>query len=109
MATTSKSTPVHKRGDNFTPATTLNAEMLKRHKLKAGSTQDSAQRYVAFRNDKTVKRFARMFSTYRLLSHGVTTNHRLAAPLRSMAHYFAIPMAKAERETAPVQVSNPAV
>jgi hypothetical protein len=47
-----------------------------------------------------------MFSTYRLLCHGVTTPHRLASPLRSMAHYFAIPLTRGEsnerREVAPV-------
>ena len=85
-----------KKGDKFTPKTTLNPEMLARHKLR-GNTVDS-QRYIAFRSDKTVRDFSRMFSTYRLLVHGVTTRHRLASPIRNMAHYFSIPLSKSDSD-----------
>ena len=91
MATTTNTT--NDRGNNITPALTLTQNMLLKHKLRGNTV--GAQRYVAFRNDKKVRHFSRMFSTYRLLSHGVTAP-RLAAPLRSMAHYFAIPMTKTD-------------
>ena len=90
--TSSTASAATKKGDKFTPKTTLNADMLRKHKLR-GNTEN-AQRYVAFRAEKQVKHFSRMFSNYRVLVHGVTTNHRLASPLRSMAHYFSIPMTK---------------
>jgi len=97
-----------KQGDNRTPKTTLNADMLAKHKLR-GNTED-AQRYIAFRADKRVRDFSRAFSNYRLLVHGVTTGHRLAAPLRSMSHYFSIPLTRGEsnerRETAPVAAAS---
>jgi hypothetical protein len=83
-----------KQGDKFTPKTTLNADMLAKHKLRGNSVDP--QRYISFRNDKKVRDFSRMISTYRVLCHGVVTNHRLASPLRSMAHYFAIPITRGE-------------
>ncbi len=93
MANTTDTTT---KGSNITRPTTLSPEMLARHKLKGNSVD--AQRYKSFRNEAKVKQFSRMVSTYRLLNHGVTTNHRLASPLRSMCHFFAIPMSKMDSD-----------
>lgn len=84
------------KGSNITRPTTLSPEMLSRHKLK-GNIVDG-QRYKSFRNEKKVQEFSRMISTYRVLVHGVTTEHRLASPLRSMCHYFAIPMSRMDSD-----------
>ena len=84
------------KGNNFTPVLTLPSDMLARHKLKGGNIV-GAQRYKAFRADKKVRDFSRLFHTYRTYVHGGVPS-RNCAIVRSMAHYFCIPMSKMDSE-----------
>lgn len=84
------------KGSNITTPLTLAPDMLAKHKLKGGNIV-GAQRYKSFRADKRVRDFSRMFNTYRTYVHGVTAS-RNCAPLRSMAHYFCIPMSKMDSD-----------
>jgi len=95
---------VKKKGNPFTPATTMPPDLLKRHKLP-GNTVD-AVRYVAFRNDKVVRNLTKLMIEYRARVHGVYVKQRLASPLRSACHYFAIPLTRGESNEARQTVSN---
>ena len=84
------------RDSNRQPKTTLSKEKLARYKLR-GNDVLTAQRYVAFRNEKKVRDMSRLVNTHRTYVHGVLPA-RNCSPLRSMCHYFCIPMSKMDSD-----------
>jgi hypothetical protein len=84
------------RGSNKQPKGTMPADMLVRYKLKE-NLKDST-RFVS-RNSSVVKKFSRMISTYRVYVHGAQST-KLPACLRSTAHYFSVPLTRADSDNA---------
>jgi hypothetical protein len=80
---------------NITSFGTLPKDMLARYSL-TGNVKNS-ERSVSFRNDKTVRRFTRMVSIYRVLVHK-SKSISLPSPLKSTVHYFAVPMSRADSD-----------
>ena len=84
------------RDENHQPKTTLSKEKLAQYKLR-GNDVLTARRYVAFRSEKRVRDMSRLVNTYRTYVHGVVVAKN-CSPLRSLCHYFCIPMSKMDSD-----------
>jgi hypothetical protein len=73
---------------------TMPADKLALYKLQGNTLKNDAVRYIS--NDtKSVAQRVRAIGTYRMLVHGVTTA-KVPSCLTNIAHYFLIPMSRAE-------------
>lgn len=84
------------RDNNLQPKTTLSKEKLAQYKLRRNDVL-TARQYIAFRAEKRVRDMSRLVNTYRTYVHGVI-RAKNCAPLRSLAHYFCIPMSKMDSD-----------
>ena len=73
---------------------TMPADKLSLYKLQGNTLKNDAVRYIS-RDSKSVAKAVRAISTYRMLVHGVAT-HKVPSCLTNIAHYFLIPMSRAE-------------
>lgn len=73
---------------------TLPADKLSLYKLQGNTLKNDTVRYIS-RDTKSVAQRVRAISTYRMIVHGVTT-HKVPSCLTNIAHYFLIPMSRAE-------------
>ena len=86
----SDSTP-HHSGSNRTPRGTMTKDMMKRHKLPFNIVTDlnrADRLYHERGGNRVVKKSVQLFTTYRVLVHGVT-ERRLARSLVETAQFFA--------------------
>ena len=84
------------RDSNRQAPNTLSKEKLAIYKIR-GNDVLTGVRYKAFRNEKKVRDMSRMVNTYRTYVHGVVRG-RNCGPMRSLAHYFCIPMSKMDSD-----------
>ena len=82
-----------KKGSNKTSKGTMPADKLVRFKLKGNISSDR----VVSRNTKLVKKFAESIKHYRQSAHGVNES-RLPSCFRMSAHYFTIPLTRADSD-----------
>lgn len=95
MATNTKSNNNNKKNSNKSPVGTMPKDMITRFKLHGNFEADRPK--ANSRNSKVVRKFSRMISTYRMKVHGVAET-KLPSQLRQVAHYFAIPMSRADSD-----------
>jgi hypothetical protein len=93
MATIQKTSHVIK-GFATTCYGTMPKDKLALYKLQGNTLNNDTVRYI-YRNSKTVAQRVRAIGTYRMLVHGVTTA-KVPSCLTNIAHYFLIPMSRAE-------------
>jgi hypothetical protein len=93
MATIQKTSHISKGFANSCYGT-MPADKLALYKISGNTLKNDAVRYI-YRDTKSVAQRVRAISTYRLLVHGVTT-HKVPSCLTNIAHYFLIPMSRAE-------------
>lgn len=92
MAKTNTSN-TEKKNSNRQPSGTMPKDKLARHKLKGNISY--TERVVS--GGKRVKKFAESIKHYRQFVHGVN-EPSLASSLRQTAHYFSIPMSRADSD-----------
>jgi len=73
---------------------TMPADKLALYKLKGNTLKNDTVRYIC-RDTKSVAQRVRAIGTYRMIVHGVTTA-KVPSCLTNIAHYFLIPMSRAE-------------
>jgi len=73
---------------------TMPADKLSLYKLQGNTLKNDTVRYIS-RDTKSVAQRVRAIGTYRMLVHGVTTP-KVPSCLTNIAHYFLIPMSRAE-------------
>ena len=83
------------KGTAFTPKGTMQKDKLARFGLVGNSP--FATDYKAYRAERTVRKLCKMISTYRQNVCGVN-ERKLPVALVYIAHYFAIPMTKADSD-----------
>lgn len=85
------------RGSNKQPVGTMSKEKIARFKLH-GNFADNRPKVIS-RNTKKVAQSIRQLTTYRMYVHGVAET-KLPSQLRQTAHYFLIPMSRADSDNA---------
>ena len=93
MATINKTSHPSK-GFNNSCYGTMPADKLALYKLQGNTLENDTVRYIS-RDARSVARMVRAIARYRMLVHGVTTS-KVPSCLTNTAHYFLIPMARAE-------------
>jgi len=73
---------------------TMPADKLALYKLQGNTLKNDTVRYI-YRDTKSVAQRVRAIGTYRMIVHGVTTA-KVPSCLTNIAHYFLIPMSRAE-------------
>lgn len=86
-----------KKNSNKNPAGTMPKDKITRFKLSGNFETDRPK--VVSRNIKKVAQSVRQLSTYRMYVHGVAET-KLPSQLRQTAHYFLIPMSRADSDNA---------